>query len=615
MTAKGNRAARAISGAGLAVVVIVLVGAFAAAGEARAGELAYKGCITGDSDRSTGPGACTEIPSSSHDGIYSGLGDDGAFPIIVSPGGGSLYTASGTFCIEIPHQECRFRVQAAVDRLAIAARTGSFAYLDCLTGATQLGPSGSGACAQIPTATESAWQSGLGSPKAMIGGTRTMAMSPDGRSLYMSSMARDCDPVFGDCPNGTDGVARFGRNPTTGALTWKGCITGATSSGPSGSGACDQIPTATASGQGSGLGDVRSIAISADGRSLYAASPGEDAIAQFDRDPATGALTYKHCVAGTDPPIPGCDGGLHGLIDIALTPDGRSLYGTERTFENGGEIIHFDRDPATGDLTRTCLGGRKPNGSCAPDQLPSRGIWYIAVSPDDKSVYTASGPFVDWFARDPNSGALAYRGCIVGARRPPPCAAGGPISGQSLTVSPDGESVYTSGRELTHFRRDPGTGELTWADCVTGNPSSTRGPARNRAGLACHKVPRAASLGTSLAAGPDGSLYAAGGTEVTSLALAPKTVIRGGPKGKSRRHRAVFEFRAGKPSKFECKLKGKHVRPERRRWRHCGARGVRYEGRQVYRHLRSGRKVFKVRATDRARTTDPTPAKRRWRVR
>src|SRR5512144_2046729 len=64
MTAKGNRAARAISGAGLAVVVIVLVGAFAAAGEARAGELAYKGCITGDSDHSTGPGACTEIPSS-----------------------------------------------------------------------------------------------------------------------------------------------------------------------------------------------------------------------------------------------------------------------------------------------------------------------------------------------------------------------------------------------------------------------------------------------------------------------------------------------------------------------------------------------------------------------
>lgn len=588
---------------GVTVALIALIGAFATAGEANAGELAYKGCITGDSDHPTGPGACTAIPSASRDGIYSGLGP--ALPL-VSPDGGSLYAASGTSCFEIPHQECEFHVQDAVGRFAVDAKTGTFKYRDCLTGATQVGPSGSGACAEIPTATESAWQSGLGSPKAMIGGTRTVAMSPDGRSLYLSTGASECDPVFGDCPNGTNAVARFDRDPATGALTWKGCITGDTRSGPSGSGACGQIPTATEFGNGSGLGDVRSIMISADGRSLYTASPGEDAIVHFNRNPATGALTYKDCVAGTDPPIPGCEGGLHGLIDTALSPDGRSLYATTDTHESGRDFILFDRDPATGNLTRACLAGRKPNGSCAPDQLPSRGVWYLAVSPDDKSVYTSSGPFVDWFDRDPSSGALVYRGCIVDGRSPLPCAkAGGPISGEFLTASPDGKSVYTSGAEVTHFRRDLDTGKLKWADCITGNASS---------GAACNKVPRAASLGASLAAGPDGSLYTAWGTAVSSLALAPKTVIRGGPKGKSRRHRAVFKFHAGERSTFECKLKGRNVKPKLRDWQSCGSDRSRRKGRHVYRGLRSGRKVFKVRATDDARTTDPTPAKRRWRV-
>jgi len=57
-----------------------------------------------------------------------------------------------------------------------------------------------------------------------------------------------------------------------GELAYKGCITGNTQPGPSGSGACAQIPSATSGGRLSGLGLLQAIAVSDDGASLYTAS-------------------------------------------------------------------------------------------------------------------------------------------------------------------------------------------------------------------------------------------------------------------------------------------------------------------------------------------------------
>ena len=74
VTATRNGSGPASARLGLVIALIALIGAFATAGEASAGELAYKGCITGDSKHPTGAGACTEIPDATPDGIYSGLG-------------------------------------------------------------------------------------------------------------------------------------------------------------------------------------------------------------------------------------------------------------------------------------------------------------------------------------------------------------------------------------------------------------------------------------------------------------------------------------------------------------------------------------------------------------
>ncbi len=135
-----------------------------------------------------------------------------------------------------------------------------------------------------------------------------------------------------------------------GDLTYQGCITGQTESGSAGSGACDEIANATSSGTGSGLNWVESVTVSPDGRSLYAAL-GQTAhgVARFDRDPATGTLTYQGCFTGdlsitacTPTPDATADGnnsGLEAIESVAVSPDGESVYLTSR-FDDA--VVSFD---------------------------------------------------------------------------------------------------------------------------------------------------------------------------------------------------------------------------------------------------------------------------------
>jgi hypothetical protein len=70
-----------------------------------------------------------------------------------------------------------------------------------------------------------------------------------------------------------DAVVRFDRDLTTGALTPQGCI----QDNDTGADACAQ--------SADGLDDSRSVAVSLDGRSVYSASSGDDAVVRFDREP------------------------------------------------------------------------------------------------------------------------------------------------------------------------------------------------------------------------------------------------------------------------------------------------------------------------------------------
>ena len=122
-------------------------------------------------------------------------------------------------------------------------------------------------CAAIPGATRAGRLSGFN--------PGSLAVSADSKSLYATTSY------------GGDSLARLHRNPTTGALTYRGCITGDAALGPSGSGACAEIPSATPDGSSSGLGGPVKVALSADNKSIYVASSSDAAVAHFAVAPQT----------------------------------------------------------------------------------------------------------------------------------------------------------------------------------------------------------------------------------------------------------------------------------------------------------------------------------------
>jgi hypothetical protein len=142
--------------------------------------------------------------------------------------------------------------------------TGDLTYDGCITAELPT----VGACTQLPGATADGFDSGFDSPRAVV-------VSADESSLYAAS-------------RGDDAVSHFTRASDSGALAYRGCITSAeANSGPSGSGACDAIPGATASGADSGLDSLFELALSPDANSLYAASRYDAALATFDRESAS----------------------------------------------------------------------------------------------------------------------------------------------------------------------------------------------------------------------------------------------------------------------------------------------------------------------------------------
>lgn len=81
----------------------------------------------------------------------------------------------------------------------------------------------------------------------------------------------------------------------------------------------------------------------------------------------------------------------------------------------------------------------------------------------------------------------------------------------------------------------------------------------------------------------------------------PQTKIKSGPSGKTDSRKAKFKFASSESgSRFQCKLDGKA-------WGSCRSP-------KTYKRLKPGKHTFRVRATDGAGNTDPSPAKRSWRV-
>ncbi len=232
---------------------------------------------------------------------------------------------------------------------------------------------------------------------------------------------------------------------------------------------------------GKALSDAESVVVSPDGTSAYVAS--YNAVAIFDRDRRTGALTQKKGTAGcisdngrggipNDPSSGPCFDGkaLKSASSVTVSPDGTSVYVTSRSSK---AVAIFERDPDNGALTQKqgnagCIA-EAGRGGCVVGRalkLPDS----VTVSPDGTNVYVASygSNAVAILKRNPANGRLNQKpgpaGCISeGAEGG--CLDGVALAGaDSVTVSPDGANVYVASfgsHSVVILDRDPTTGTLT----------------------------------------------------------------------------------------------------------------------------------------------------------
>lgn len=303
---------------------------------------------------------------------------------------------------------------------------------------------------------------------AMGGGSafdsvRSVAVSPDGGSVYIVS-------------NVQDRITVFDRNPATGALSHVEHIT----DGESGADYLDQayyVVVAPGSGQVyvaalyddavsvfqrdvgtgaltftqavvdgvagvSGLNWANGLAFDSMGAHLYVAASGSaDAVTAFSRSPTDGSLTF---VASYP------DGGSGGVnladaTDVAVSSDGNNVYACA---QDSDALTVFDRDPSTGALTfvESFVHGMGADGLDAPRR--------VTVAPDDANVYVASqnSDSVAIFDRSPGSGALVYVDAVVDGVD----GVMGIDSATSVVVSPDDAHVYVTGQQsdtIAAFRR------------------------------------------------------------------------------------------------------------------------------------------------------------------
>ena len=341
-------------------------------------------------------------------------------------------------------------------------------------------PPGAAGCV-LTTARE-----GCGPARGIAGGS--LAVSEDGRNVYVAGP----DPP-GSSFIGSLGV--FARDQVTGAPTQ---LDGAAACfNEDGSSGCTALPA---------LRWVRRVAVSRDGRNLYAVG---QRVVVFARDQATGALTPLPGAAGCIQSVASNDASdcakarlLGGFRQaVAISPDDRNVYVSD---DQSGGVAVFARDATSGVLSQLpdaqgCITRdplRSDAAGCAPGRGfgtgPSTGPVAVTVSPDGRSVYTAAWVFgeshnrgaVGILARDPTTGALSQgpdRAACLSSRGQGEagCGRARAIEGPSgVTLSPDSRNLYVSTTTLIAGEADlGGTVGVFARNAASGKPTQLRGRA------------------------------------------------------------------------------------------------------------------------------------------
>jgi 6-phosphogluconolactonase (cycloisomerase 2 family) len=223
-------------------------------------------------------------------------------------------------------------------------------------------------------------------------------------------------------------------------------------------------------GQGTarGLRGAQALATSPDGRHVYVASGGDNAIGVYKRDSATGRLDFVQTLDSAN------TNGVRGISSLCVSPDGLNVYSAS-LYDR--EVIVFQRDLRSGVL-RPIQTVR--NGLNGIDGM--LGPAFILATRDNGNIYIASyvGDALFAFKRDTTNGRLT----LVEVQRAGVSRAMGVGAPIAITESDDGKQIYlVSSRDfcLSVFSRDPETGRLDLLQIKREGISGVRGLGAARA--------------------------------------------------------------------------------------------------------------------------------------
>ena len=179
------------------------------------------------------------------------------------------------------------------------------------------------------------------------------------------------------------------------------------------------------------------IAISPNGKSVYAVNSVSETVSQYSRNTETGALSVSSSAIAAQ-------ANAHGIV---VSPDEKNVYVTNY---GSGTVSQYSRNTETGKLAAlspaTVSAGGNPHD--------------LAISPDGKSVYVANNlnpGTVSQFARAETGKLTALS---------PATVATGSSYAECVVVSPKGDSVYATNKPqsgsgvVSEYSRNTETGAL-----------------------------------------------------------------------------------------------------------------------------------------------------------
>ena len=292
------------------------------------GTVLVNGAVTAF-DRNPSTGQITQLPGTdgciSDDGTggdcVDGRALDNASDLAISPDGEHVYITA--------------RFSDSITMLARKAETGQLSQT-AVTGNDCISETGSAGCGD---------GRGLDSPVSV-------AVSGDGQNVYVASVNSDAVAVF----------RRFSSGALVQSTDATGCVT------ETGAGGCTN---------GAQLDGATGVEVSPDGKQVYVAAELSDAVTIYDRDLTTagnpiGTLTRLSGTAGCvrhGSASSTCAQArpLNGVVDVAVSPDGKSVYAPS-VFDTDAVAIFF-RNTSTGAITRLpsvagCVSQNGTGGEC-----------------------------------------------------------------------------------------------------------------------------------------------------------------------------------------------------------------------------------------------------------